>query len=305
MINKMLALRNSPEAACGLKINLYRDFEYKAVARAIADLKLGNVESVMVGDSYFMTHLGRHTTQLTEQDLILSRTLLPSLVAEVRREIDKNEYDIPRPALMADIPGGLTPSETLGIVADYVEAGADIIKLEVLETTDLWPLHEIDNPQHEWAIHIGYAPQKNENRVYGNDGEEISRLKHLLDRGIAAGARCVIFERVTEIANQILTRHALDRGVIPYSIFSGKARFSGQSLNVWDAVVKSGRESIFFPPTAMIAREEVITHYTDELINSCISKLLKLATANVFPPSPHHKISVDTYLSIIEENFDV
>lgn len=305
MVTTMLNSRTSPDAACGLKINLYRDFEYKAVARAIADLKLKNVESVMVGDSYFMTHLGRHTTQLSEQDLTLSKTLLPGLVAEVRQEIDKNEYNIPKPALMADIPGGLTPKETLAITADYIQAGADIIKLEILEQADLWPLLEVGNQHHQWAIHIGYTPQKNENRVYGNDAEEIGRLKRLLDQGIAAGAQFVIFERVTEIANQILTRHALDHGVIPYSIFSGKARFSGQSLNVWDAVVKSGRESIFFPPTAMIERDKVTTHYTDELINTCISKLLKLATANVFPPSPHHKISVDTYLSILEGNANV
>ena len=60
-----------------IKLNLYRDYEVDAVAKAMADspvLQMGiRLDCLMVSDSYLMTHLGRDSTRLAkgEQALFL------------------------------------------------------------------------------------------------------------------------------------------------------------------------------------------------------------------------------------------
>lgn len=285
----------------GIKVNVYRDYEYRALAQAIHERHIDSVESVMVGDSYFMTHLGRASTRLSLEDSRLAITELPRLVAAIRREIDKDEHGIRKPLLMADIPDGLDRAQMEDVVLRFRDAGADMIKLEVVDEGDLWVIPRVHAAGMMSGVHLGYNPQKNENRTYGRSVAEIRAYMDLLDEARAAGSSFVIFERLTELGNMLLTRHAIQRGLLPYSIFSGRAPLGGQSLNLWDSVVKPDRKSIFFPPTAYLGRAEVPERYTAEAIRLCIGKLLVLTMANVFPSSPRNQMEVEDYITILEQ----
>jgi len=286
----------------GIKVNLYRNYEYRAMAKAIANLANNPIESVMVGDSYFMTHLEGQSTQLTLEQSQLAKKILPELVAEVRLEIERNEFGIKKPLLMADIPDGLSESELLKILEDYKKAGADMVKLELESEGELWLIRAITDLNMIPAIHLGYTPQKNDNKTYGTTTSEISVFKAIINAGIEAGVQSVIFERVAEVANQIMTKYCLDRGLLPYSIFSGRAPLGGQSLNVWDSVVIPTRQSIFFPPTSVIRREQIELEYNEKLITECFKKLVTLTVANVFPPSPRNNIELESYMSLLKES---
>ncbi|MBT2787782.1 MULTISPECIES: hypothetical protein [unclassified Halomonas] len=301
-VNEILEKRKKFPNNPGMKINLYYDYEYISLASSLRKNSIENIESVMVGDSYFMTHMGLPSTRLNKELTNEAINILPSLIKEVRVAIDSNEIEnVSPPLLMADIPDGISSSELLKIVNEYLKNGADIIKIEAETISDLWPLKEIDISPKYWAVHIGYTPQKNDNRVYGGSVEEIKELENVLDVAANLGARFVILERLTEIANSVLTEIAVKKNVVPYSIFSGRAFLGGQSLNIWDAVVKAEKESIFFPPTATIDRSDVKDKYNNLLIEDCITKLIGLCKANVFPPSPRNPVSVDEFLSIIKE----
>jgi ketopantoate hydroxymethyltransferase len=284
----------------GIKVNLYRNYEYRAAAHAVRERSLLNVETVMVGDSYFMTHLGRDSTNLNPEDSRLATEVLPKLIAELRTEIDKDEFAIGRPLLMADIPSGLSDKQTREVIRRFADEGAEVIKAEAISQADLWPLDVIRETGLIAAVHLGYTPQKGINRVYGQNAQEVSDYVRLLDAAREGhGAAFVIFERLAELANVVLSRYALTRGVLSYSIFSGRAPFGGQSLNIWDAVVKSDRNSIFFPPTAHLERSEVERSYDGPAIFECMAQLLTLTTAGAFPPSPHNKLDVKTCLDIL------
>jgi hypothetical protein len=286
----------------GIKVNLYRGYEYRALAQALRDLAQNPVESVMVGDSYFMTHLNAETTQLNPEQSQHARQVLPELIAEIRLAIDADTTLAQKPLLMADVPSGLADNEIRQILQAYKTAGADMIKLELLSLDEFWIVREIRGLGLIPAMHIGYVPQKNENKTYGTSRSEIINFQDLILQGIEAGVECVIFERLTEVSNQILTRFCLEHGVLPYSIFSGRAPLGGQSLNVWDAVVLPSRQSIFFPPTSVLPRAKVGKEYQEDLIADCMRKLIRLTVAQVFPPSPRNNIELSSYLEIIGEN---
>ena len=256
----------------GIKVNLYRDYEYRAAARCIAETGTDAVECVMVGDSYFMTHLGRDSTQLNEETAAQALDLLPRLIAELRAEMDRNEHGIVPPMLMADIPDGLSTDEVHDIIDRYKANGAEIVKLEFGSLDDLWTVDVIGDAGLVPAIHLGYMPQKNSNQTYGVSALEVASYRRMIDAAHEAGARCVIFERLTEVANVLLTKYCL-------------------------ALVKS----IFFPPTALITREQVAEHYKEPLIAERLGKLLKMALVNVFPPSPRNSIDLDDCIELIEE----
>jgi len=81
-IGELIQRRYEDPFQPGIKVNLYRDYEYRAMARAVAALPMCDIESVMVGDSYFMTHLGRSSTQLDRATSLQALELLPPLIAE-------------------------------------------------------------------------------------------------------------------------------------------------------------------------------------------------------------------------------
>jgi len=285
----------------GIKVNLYRDYEYRATARCIAETATDAVECVMVGDSYFMTHLGRDSTQLNEETAAQALDLLPRLIAELRAEMDRNEHGIVPPMLMADIPDGLSTDQVHDVIDRYKANGAEIVKLEFGSLDDLWMVDVIGDAGLVPAIHLGYMPQKNSNQTYGVSALEVASYRRMIDAAHEAGARCVIFERLTEVANVLLTKYCLALGMLPYSIFSGRAPLGGQSINAWDSTVIAPVKSIFFPPTALITREQVAEHYKEPLIAERLGKLLKMALVNVFPPSPRNSLDLDDCIELIEE----
>ena len=70
-IRAQVAKRFDDPARVAIKVNLYRDYEVVALARALHSLGYNGdspVECVMVADSYFMTHLGRASTALPTAD---------------------------------------------------------------------------------------------------------------------------------------------------------------------------------------------------------------------------------------------
>jgi ketopantoate hydroxymethyltransferase len=307
-VAEMLLRREREPQAPGIKVNLYRDYEYRALAEALERVQGAasmNIETVMVGDSYFMTHLGRSSTNLSPEDSQLAFDLLPKLIAELRVEIDQHELTVGRPLLMADIPSGLDEAQTRAIIQRFADEGADIVKAEAVTEDDLWPLDAIREVGLLGALHLGYTPQSGVNRTYGLTTDEVGGYLRMLTLGRERhGASFVILERLAEVANVVLTRHAIALGLLPYSIFSGRAPFGGQSLNIWDAVVKSEKSSIFFPPTAYLERAEVESKYATPAIARCIERLLKLTRAGIFPPSPNNRLDVDTCLGILSTTLD-
>lgn len=297
-IDRLLSNRTNQVHQPGIKVNLYHGYEYEAMKDALNN-QVDLVESVMVGDSYFMTHLGQASTTLTAAQREESLTLLPNLILEVRHAINQHADASHRPLLMADVPEGLSEEQTTVILDRFEENGADIVKFEVENTKDLSIARAISQRDMIPAIHLGYTPQHNDNKLYGISKEEITDLKASVLAAKSQGVRVVIFERLSEVANQILSEFSVSQGILPYSIFSGRAPFGGQSLNIWDSVVKPSKASIFFPPTSTILRSEVEEKYTTKNISIAFKNLFTLAVNNVFPPSPRNNLSIDTVLGML------
>src|SRR5690606_4203129 len=87
-----------------------------------------------------------------------------------------------------------------------------------------------------------------------------------------------------------------------YSIFSGQARYGGQSLNVWDSVFTPPFKARFFPPTAKYSTEAYPSLYTVETIRTCFHELLDLTLARKFPMDPKHHLSEDEVKEITFNN---
>jgi ketopantoate hydroxymethyltransferase len=134
------------------------------------------------------------------------------------------------------------------------------------------------------AAHIGYAPQKNNNRKYGKTLQEALELIALVRIAGDCGASVIILERIDEVINQILCVPSKS-GLPIYSIFSGKAVGGGQSLNVWDAVYTPAFKSHFFPPTSRYTPDTYPDSYTQHTIANCFYHLLKMTLDGEFPKS--------------------
>ena len=99
------------------------------------------------------------------------------------------------------------------------------------------------------------------------------------------GAVAIVLERVTEFVNRMLCNNHMDALPI-YSIFSGRSRWGGQSLNVWDSVFLPPFKAKFFPPTAEHKMSEYPSVYTRDVIEDRFSELLRLTLTGQFPLSP-------------------
>jgi len=97
---------------------------------------------------------------------------------------------------------------------------------------------------------------------------------------------------MSEVVNQVLCRYSKNMLQI-YSIFSGKAQYGGQSINVWDAVFKPSFSSKYFPPTAEYSRSLYPDIYTHNVIARKVAELLKLTVTGKFPLSPVSKLSIE------------
>jgi len=280
-----------------IKINLYKNYEVYAVKDAIdnlseySDFKLP--DCFMIGDSLLTTHLRRYNTRLSSkegQELFLD--FIINSIAEVKTAIDDCFKISPQPYLMGDLPFGSTKAgeHLIRISKTMLEYGADVVKLEVSTSRDLRSLELLSKNDIPVAAHIGYTPQKSENRQYGISFAESISLMRLAQKVRNCGACVLVVERICEIINQALCTPS--RNSIPvYSIFSGKACFGGQSLNVWDSVYRPNFRSYYFPPTALFDSNTYPKTYTHETIKKCFKNLLKATIENSFPKSPPNKLS--------------
>lgn len=244
--------RYEAPARVGLKVNAYRGYEVEGLARALAapDLADCPLECVMVGDSYFMTHLGRSSTVLSgPEEREWAMSTLVALVAEVREALDAFFPAHRRPFLLADLPDGATGEVPLALAAGerFRAAGADAVKLELAGDRDLDCLQALAVSGCTALGHLGYTPQSGALSRHGDTLDGARQMFAQARRVRDAGAAGLIVEMVSEPVNQALSLPTAD-GIPLYSVFSGRAEFGGQSLNIWDAVVRPARGSRFFPP---------------------------------------------------------
>lgn len=287
-------------SSIGIKVNLYRDFEVAALAAATAEAELADcpLECVMVGDSYFMTHLGRPSTALaTAGDQAWGMDVLVSLVAEVREELERSFAGRPRPYLLADLPDGAATTAAGAVVSGerMVEAGADAVKLELAGEASLAAVEALSDRGTPVVAHLGYTPQSDRLARHGDSLASALALFALARRARDAGAGAIVLEMVSEAVNRALSAAAGSRGgsLPTYSIFSGRAPYGAQSLNVWDSVFRPAKAGRSFPPTA---RHDAATErhlYTGPRIATSLSRLLRMTLAGEFPPSPRSRLGPD------------
>ncbi len=284
---RMSRLRADP-AAIGIKVNLYTGEETDAVADADARLRgtgwFRGVESLMVADSYLMTHLGRASTNLAIDERPAFLETLRGLVRDVAAARDRGFPDDNRPFLIADMPEGTLDSVEAALAAarNFMADGADSVKVEVHDPVLLPVIEALDAEGIPVLGHIGYTPQKAENRRYGQDDAEREALFALARSVRDAGCYAMVVERVAAEMNALFCRP--DPDAIPiYSIFAGRAAHGGQSLNVWDSVVVPDFAAKAFPPTAILERTEIATRYRRDLVAECFGALLSMAIEGSFP----------------------
>ncbi|WP_129306970.1 3-methyl-2-oxobutanoate hydroxymethyltransferase [Streptomyces sp. L2] len=282
--------RYTSPAQLGLKINAYRGYEIEGLAEALAvpDLADSPVECVMVGDSYFMTHLGRPGTVMSgaaERDWAL--TTMAGLVDEVRDALDRHFTPDRVPFLLADLPDGATasPAAARQAAARFRAAGADAVKIEVAGDSELACVEAVAATGLPVLAHLGYTPQLTALTRHGDAVDDALGLFAEARRARDAGACGLVVEMVSEPVNQALSRPH-PAGLPLYSVFSGRARWGGQSLNLWDAVVRPARPGRYFPPTPVLDAADVPAAYTPGLIADRMRELVRLTLAGWFPLSP-------------------
>lgn len=298
IIKNQVQARFNGETNIGVKINLYRDYEVDALARAIQHQDLQGscpVECIMVGDSYFTTHLGRESTQLkTPEEQAWGIDILVALVAEVNNAIPKHFSEQNRPYLVGDMPDGATKNIDVALKSAerIVEAGANVIKMEIASEDSLHILQQLSEHGFYIMAHIGYTPQTGKLKRHGDSLQNALDIFALVRKIRDCGACAIVLEMMSEAANQALCRYSKNMLQI-YSIFSGKAQYGGQSINVWDAVFKPPFPSKYFPSTAEYPRSSYPDIYTHNVISSKVAELLNLTISGNFPLSPASKLSIE------------
>tara|TARA_R110000787_G_scaffold25757_2_gene72228 strand:- start:27288 stop:28217 length:930 start_codon:yes stop_codon:yes gene_type:complete len=294
---RMTQLRLDPDST-GIKVNLYTGDEAAAVARASASVEgqgwFRGVESLMVADSYLMTHLGRSSTNLDPDERGPFLETLRGLVRDVARERDAGFTADNRPFLIADMPEGSLDNVDVALKAalNFISDGADSVKVEVHDDVLLPIVAALHAEGIPVLGHIGYTPQKAVNRRYGKTAEECEALFSLARQLRDAGAYAMVIERVGPELNARFCKPDPE-GIPIYSIFCGRAPHGGQSLNVWDAVVLPDFAAKAFPPTAVLPREDVGERYKRDLIAERFEALLRLAVNGEFPAATASVVDTD------------
>lgn len=285
----------------GLKINLYRNYEVFALSEAIKKIiiegisKKPPIESIMVGDSYFTTHLAKKTTQLcTKKEQKQGLDIMISLIKEVRIAINSYFLDVNKPYLIGDMPDGSNKSFGVALQsARYmIMAGADIVKIEITSNKSLDIVKRLCERGFHIMAHIGYTPQNGILKRYGNSVSEALSIFSLVRKLKEYGVVGIVLEMVDEIINRCLCKNSKNIPQI-YSIFSGKAKYGGQSLNIWDSVFKPDFSSKYFPPTADYDRSDYPEKYTHEVIKNKIYNLILLTLEGKYPKTPISSITDD------------
>ncbi len=277
-----------------IKLNLYRDYEVEAVAQAWEDnplLELGiRLDCLMVSDSYLMTHLGRNSTRLARGEQALFLEIMTGLVKEVAHRAMQLFPDN-RPYIVGDMPDGSAANgETALHSADkMVNAGADVIKLEVHSTSVVTTIERLAREGFRVMAHLGYTPQGEGSGRIGGSLEGAHALFASARQVRDAGAESIVLEKVDEFVHRALVDHP--KALPSYAIFSGKSERGGQSLNIWDSVFKPDFRARYFPPTARDTTDSFPGAYSRHIISRRISELLSLTAAGEFPLSPPTPLS--------------
>jgi len=284
-----IRLRNAHPDRARIKVNLYTDAEVRAVAAAVAELEAAGdpsrIDCLMVADSYLMTHLGRGSTRLegeAEQSEVFDMML--GLVRGVAGEAARFPGD-PRPWVLGDLPDGAaaTPAKAVESIARMIGAGADAVKVEVISPAVFESISAAAARGLPTVAHIGYKPQIGANRKYGDTEDEALSLFAEARSARDAGAIGLVLERVSQPVVALITR-AHPRGLPVWAIFCGQTPLAGQSLNVFDSVVRPGFAATGFPPTSTLARSDFPAGYTHEVIARHFAALLRLTYDGAFPP---------------------
>ncbi len=274
-----------------IKVNLYRGYEVTAVAQAVEDLRgevagFTQVDSLMVADSVLTTHLGQTSTRVPpgqEADFLRTmREMVAEIVAAAREAFGAGPE---APYVIADMPDGSarTPDDAERNGAGMLDLGADILKVEVGEDGGFPVLERLGRAGLPVIAHLGYTPQTRDNRKYGITLEEAQALCAAARRARDAGARAIVLERVSGAVNGLLSRPA-PNGLPVYSIFSGRCPYLGQSLNVWDSVIRPDFAAKAFPPTANLDRDAYPEGYTIPVIRSHMAALVRTTLEGRYPP---------------------
>ncbi|GAA4013696.1 hypothetical protein GCM10022384_67490 [Streptomyces marokkonensis] len=289
--------RYTSPAKLGIKVNLYRDIEVEGLAQALRapDLADCPVECLMVGDSYFMTHLGRPGTAMRDdQERAWALEVMLGLVAEVHASMGASLPRARRPFLLADLPDGAadTIAGAASAAERFMAAGADAVKIEAVGPESLYCAEAVAKLDIPTVVHLGYTPQRGDLTRRGNTIDDAAALFAEARRARDAGACGLVLEMVSEPVNAALSRPG--PGSLPvYSVFSGRAEYGGYSLNVWDAVVRSAVPRQLFPPTPVIDVAQVPERYTPDLLADRLGELLRMTVAGDFPRHLKNRMSPD------------
>ena len=280
-----------------LKINLYHDYEVSAVASATIQLRKKGlpcrVECIMISDSYLMTHLGQSATALeTASAQAEFFETLKDLTKEVSKEVRQSFPANISPFVLADMPDGSTADTESAIknASQMLTAGADAVKLEIFSSDRFEIVNALTNADIPVISHLGYTPQNGQNRPVGNSIDEALDLFAKARMARDAGSVGLVLERVNEFVNQCLCKPSL-HGIPSYSIFSGKSDWGGQSLNVWDSIIKPDFKNSFFPNTATKTRNDFPECYTKEALSASMHDLMRQAITLEYPRSPISKLN--------------
>lgn len=296
VLARQAAARYIAQRPIGLKINLYTAAEVEAVAVMLdGDLACAPVECLMVGDSYFTTHLGRASTQLnTPQERAWGLSVLISRIAEVSERLNALFPLARRPYLMADLPDGTLENSAVALSASrrLLDAGADVVKMEVACARTLVIVEGVAEAGVPVIAHLGYTPQRGELRRHGDDLPAALRIFAAARRARDAGACALVLEMVSETVNRALALP--DRSSLPvYSVFSGAAPYCAQSLNIWDSVFRPSPPRKFFPPTATLDPMRDRARYTADVVAAHLTQLVRQTLGGVFPLSPPTRLTAE------------
>lgn len=311
IIKRHVAWRVEHPDATAVKINLYKPVEAEAVALAVQQhpelAEACRVECVMMADSFLMTHLGRKTTVVKdgEHDLLLD--FVVSMVADVTIALRESFPDpLSRPFIMGDMPDGPAQAVDTSLAAAerLVAAGSQCVKLEVTSDMVYDAIEELAKRGIPVIGHIGYTPQGGEssNRRHGGTLEDANAFFARARRVRDAGASGMVLERVAPEVNDALCRNAA-RDFIIYSIFSGRGTYGGQSLNIFDAVIRPDLAGVkFFPPTAKYGRDVFLDVYNRQTIASHLAELMAMTGRKEFPLTAKSTMAADVAAAIAEVN---
>jgi ketopantoate hydroxymethyltransferase len=211
LMSQLLAPARDPQAdgRRPIKLNLYRDYEVEAVAKALADnpvLEMGvRLDCLMVSDSYLMTHLGRDSTRLAKGEHALFLEIMAGLVKEVSHRA-KEIFPYEAPYIVGDMPDGSVVNAEIAVrSADRMRgAGADVVKLEVHSETVIAIVERLTREGFRVMAHLGYTPQGGDGGRVGGSLDGARALFASARQVRDAGAESIVLEKVDEFVHRAL-----------------------------------------------------------------------------------------------------